>query len=89
MEIREAYKKARNAEPNLDLLEVYECDDKWIFDFGEIDKNGKLLPDTPNITVSKYDGKVGYITIPPIENLKIFKGAKKLGTDWIQKFAAS
>ena len=40
LEIKEAYKKARNAEPNLDLLEGYKCDDKWIFDFREIDENG-------------------------------------------------
>lgn len=48
--------------------EIIDIGDMWAFTF---DSGEPPVPGAPIITVRKEDGKVGYITIPPIENLEI------------------
>lgn len=83
--INEAYVMAKSVAQDFELLETYETDSAWIFDFGKIGKDGKLFPGAPNISVNKIDGEVKHITIPPVENIKIFRNAKKLGVAWLGK----
>lgn len=53
MNIKEAYAKARETEPGLDLLEIYNSDDVWIFEFGSQNEQGMLFPGALNVTIDK------------------------------------
>lgn len=85
MTIKDAYEIAKEKAMGFPLLETYETEDKWIFKFGAVGDNGMRFPGTPNVVVDKNSGVVSYITIPPIENLKIFETAQKRGIDWMEK----
>lgn len=83
--ITEAYEIAKEKAMGFQLLETYETEDMWIFNFGVVNENGMKFPGAPNVAIDKRTKEISYITVPPIENLKILKAAKKMGTDWLLK----
>lgn len=51
--------------------------DIWVFSTYYDDYDGELIGH-PYTTIDKEDGSVGYMTVPPIDNLLRFNGAERL-----------
>ena len=78
IDIRKAYEKAKKEAQEHDLANVKDTGEMWIFIFEKKDKTGRIIPQTPNITVNKEDGTLGRLPVPPIENLMIIRSAKEV-----------
>ena len=55
------------------MLEIWDLGDKWVYVF---DAGRPAAPGMPLVSISKDEGKVGYITIPPLENIGILDEGK-------------
>lgn len=55
------------------ILEIWDLGDKWVYVF---DSGSPSAPGIPMVSISKDEGKVGYITIPPLENIGILDEGK-------------
>lgn len=66
-------KEIKNNFAECDILEIRENKDNYYFEIGI--KN-EIIIDIPIIIVSKKDGGIDYLTIPPIENLKTYEKSK-------------
>ena len=73
-DIRKAKNIAQREFPDYPIAEITDIGDRWVFDY---DTGNPPIPDAPLVTISKDDGELGYMTIPPLENLEILeKGIK-------------
>jgi len=70
-----AQKLASKQMKGLDLFEIRETDTFWYFEYGKMVDN-ILVPGVPAVSVSKNDGAIDYITVPPLENLDLLNNAK-------------
>lgn len=66
-------KEIKNNFAECDILEIRENKDNYFFRIGI--KN-EIIIDIPIIIVSKKDGGIDYLTIPPIENLNTYEKSK-------------
>lgn len=57
--------------------EIIDIGSRWAFCF---DSGEPPVPGIPVVTVSKEDGKTGYLPIPPLENLDILNGGTAIET---------
>jgi len=75
--IEQAYQKAQQEAKkrfgDYPIKEKYDLGDVWAFYFGTDDDAG-----VPYITVNKQTGAVGFLTIPPFENLNKLKAGIKI-----------
>ena len=55
------------------ILEIWDLGDRWVYVF---DAGSTAVPGIPMVTISKNEGKVGYITIPPLENICVLDEGK-------------
>lgn len=55
------------------ILEIWDLGDRWVYVFCA---GSPAAPGIPMVTISKTEGKVGYITIPPLENIGILDEGK-------------
>ena len=70
-----AYRIAKRKNKNFKIIGCIELVDKYVFSFG-VDGDD-IPPGVPMISVSKKNGKIDYIMIPPIENLDILEKGKE------------
>lgn len=76
-EIKKAYLIAKEKSMDYELLDCTDIGKEWVFNFGEIDSEGGIIPGTPTIAVDKQTRKIRPFLIPPISNLKMLqKGSK-------------
>ena len=62
------------------ILEIWDLGDRWVYVF---DAGSPAVPGIPMVTISKTEGKVGYITIPPLENIGVLDEGKLIyQRDW-------
>lgn len=74
LDIREAKEAAQKEFANYPIADVIDIGESWVFEY---DTGIPPIPDTPLVVISKKTGTVGYMTIPPFENLEILeKGTK-------------
>lgn len=77
MELKEAKlqveKEIKKNFAECDILQIREDKDNYYFEIGI--KN-EIIIDIPIIIVSKKNGGIDYLTIPPIENLKKLEKCK-------------
>lgn len=77
IDIKEAHNKAQREAAlrygDYPLKEKYDLGSEWAFYFGTDDDAG-----APYITVNKKTGDLGFLIIPPFENLDRLKAGKKL-----------
>lgn len=55
------------------ILEIWDLGDRWVYVFCA---GSPAAPGIPMVSISKDEGKVGYITIPPLENIGILDEGK-------------
>ena len=55
------------------IAEILDIGDRWAFSF---DSGDPPLPGIPTVTVNKETGEVGWLTIPPLENLELLNAGK-------------
>lgn len=67
-----AVKIARNTQKYLVVSECVDIGDRYAFSFETAD--GEIPPGTPVVCVAKNNGRVTYMSIPPLENLDILNG---------------
>jgi len=53
-----------------EVIGCTDIGDRYVFDFGV---NGEPLIGAPSFVVNKETGDITYISVPPIENLKVLK----------------
>ena len=66
-------KEIKNNFAECDILQIREDKDNYYFEIGI--KN-EIIIDIPIIIVSKKDGGIDYLTIPPIENINTYEKSK-------------
>lgn len=71
---KEAYLKAKNEFPDFPLVECVDIGDRYAFYFSP----GEDAVGVPYVTVEKDDGNVGFLTIPPLENLDLISKGKRI-----------
>ena len=59
----------------VELLDCTDIVDRYAFAFGA---EGKPLIGAPVYTINKSTGELGYLVIPPLENLKLLKSGVKI-----------
>lgn len=69
---KEVQKIAQRELPDLDIMQCTDIGDRFAFSFG-IKATDDVPPGTPIICVDKSNGKVSYLTIPPIETLDLLE----------------
>ena len=77
--VKEACKLAK---VEMEGMKVYSCldiGDRYAFSFCA--ENGDLIPGTTIICVSKENGKASFMSIPPMENLKLLQAGKEIEFD--------
>ena len=57
--------------------EIIDIGSRWAFCF---DSGDPPVPGIPVVTVSKEDGKTGYLPVPPLENLDILSNGTVIET---------
>ena len=67
IDFREAQKIAKNEMPGLDIIQCIDIGTRFAFLFG-VKSTDVVPPGTPIICINKSDGKISYLTIPPLEN---------------------
>lgn len=55
------------------VAEIVDIGNRWAFCF---DTGDPPIPDVPPVTVDKETGAVGWLTVPPLENLTILDEGK-------------
>lgn len=66
--LQEAMKIAQKEYPHYSIGEIVDIGGSWAFGF---DSGEPTIPGIPYITVNKSSGRIGRLSIPPIENLDI------------------
>lgn len=56
--------------PGYSVCEIRDMGNEWAFGYDTI------VPGIPYVCVSKSNGDIGYLTVPPIENLEILEKGK-------------
>lgn len=74
--VKKACELAKAEAEGLRVCSCVDIGDKYVFSFSA--ENGDLIPGTPVISVSKENGSLGYINIPPLENLKLLQAGKEI-----------
>lgn len=69
IELKKAATLANNTQKHLVVSGCVDIGDRYAFSFET--KDGDILPGTPIVCVAKENGKVSYMSIPPMENLDI------------------
>ena len=72
--VEDACELAKKEMKKLNIIGCVDIGDRYAFFFG-LNKDD-IPPGTPIICVSKENGKISYMTIPPIENIDILNGGK-------------
>jgi hypothetical protein len=76
--IKEAEKRYRN----IQITKCFDLGDRYAF---SIRSNGEILIGAPIYTVEKATGAIGFLSIPPIENLELLKKSQVIDiTDFNQ-----
>lgn len=60
--------------PGYSVCEIRDIGDKWAFGYDTI------APGIPYVCVSKSNGDIDYLTVPPIENLEILEKGKVISS---------
>ena len=68
--ITEAKTLAAGAYSELPIAEITDIGDRWAFEF---DAGDPPIPGVPIVTVGKETGEVGWLTIPPLENIALLE----------------
>lgn len=58
--------------------EIIDIGNRWAFCY---DSGEPPVPGIPIVTVKKEDGKTGYMTVPPLENLDILSNGTVIETN--------
>ena len=74
--IEKACELAKKEMKGLNIIGCVDIGDRYAFSFG-VDKDN-IPPGTPTVGVAKENGKISYITIPPIENIDILCKGKEV-----------
>lgn len=80
IEFKEVQKIAQNELPDLDIMQCTDVGDRFAFVFG-IKATDDVPPGTPIICVGKSDGKISYLTIPPIENIDLLEKGQNVSLE--------
>ena len=56
------------------IKEIIDLGNRWAFCY---DSGETPVPGVCTVTVKKCDGKIGYLPIPPLENLDVLNNASK------------
>lgn len=75
MDVKAAYQIAKADMEGRVLARCLDAGDRWVFIF-ELPSADDLTPGELPITVDKATGAVGYLPIPPVENLQLLKTGK-------------
>lgn len=73
MTVAQAKKLAADTYSEYPIVEILDIGDRWAFSF---DSGDPPLPGIPTVTVNKETGEVGWLTIPPLENLELLNAGK-------------
>lgn len=76
IDLKKACSIAKKEFKDLELINCIDIGDKYVFSFG-VNKDD-VPPGLPIVCVQKENGKVSYMTIPPLENLKILENGKEI-----------
>lgn len=76
IELKAAYEKAHKEFPEYKMIECLDIGDAYAFYFSQSETEN--IPGLPYVSVNKESGSVGYLTIPPFENLEIIRKGKKI-----------
>lgn len=68
MELIKAKDIASKEFPDYPIASVIDIGKAWAFDF---DTGNPAIPGIPFVCVNKQNGKVDYLSVPPLENLDI------------------
>lgn len=72
--VKEAYVKAKKEFPDFQLVECVDIGDGFAFYFSPSEDAVGI----PYVTVDKTSGDVGFLTIPPLENLDLISNGKRI-----------
>ena len=81
MTAQEAYKKAKEEALDFPLLWCLDIGDGYAFFFSP----EPIPPGLPIVTVDKISGNIGFLTIPPLENLDLLDKGKEIPIDTLNK----
>ena len=70
IEIGEAKDIAQKEFPEYPISSITDIGDKWVFAY---DTGNPPIPGSPLVVVVKSSGLVEYMSIPPLENLKLIE----------------
>lgn len=73
--IEKAIKIAKEQFPEFDIYDITDIGEKFAFSF---DTGDNPVPGIPFVCVSKENGEVSFLTIPPIENIKLIENGRKV-----------
>lgn len=73
IDIVKAKELAQKEVPDYQINKAVDIGDRFVFFY---DTGEPPIPGAPIVTISKQKGEVGYITIPPIENIDIIEAGK-------------
>ena len=76
---KEAYNKAKKEALDFPLLWCLDIDDRYAFFFSP----EPIPPGLPIVTVNKTSGNIGFLTIPPLENIDLLNKGKEIKIDMI------
>lgn len=71
--LEKAKEICKNEYSEFPIAEIVDVGGMWAFCF---DSGEPPVPGIPIVTVCKEDGKIGYMTIPPLENIEILENGK-------------
>ena len=75
MTVAQAKKLAADTYSEYPIAEILDIGDRWASSF---DSGDPPLPGIPTVTVNKETGEVGWLTIPPLENLETLEKGKAI-----------
>jgi hypothetical protein len=79
IEVKQAFfaalEDAKRKYTKVELFACFDIGDKYAFTFKS---GGKTLYGAPVFTVEKNTGELGYLSIPPLENLKMLEKGTKI-----------
>lgn len=71
---KEAYSKAKKEFPDFPLVECVDIGNRLAFYFSPNEEAVGI----PYVTIDKASGDVGFLTIPPLENLDLISKGKRI-----------
>ena len=77
MTVAQAKKLAADTYSEYPIAEILDIGDRWALSF---DSGDPPLPGIPTVTVNKETGEVGWLPIPPLENLEILEKGKVISS---------